>query len=127
MIKYTEAEIAKNILAIIKTNYKDPEYFYSQFKANINRKVKSLIKKDLTVEELKSYGLKFIHEVINDFYRFEIIYITNKLSKEIVQKSTTVGIDSKEIEEYYISSAKSRVQELMNAKYKYIIKSRKSR
>jgi DNA gyrase/topoisomerase IV subunit B len=62
--KYTEEEIAKNILAVIKTNYKDPEYFHSQFKANINRKVKSLIKKDLTDEELKRYALKFIHEVI---------------------------------------------------------------
>lgn len=115
---YTKNELAKVIRKIIEKYYNNTEYFYSQFKGNINRKVKSLNLEDLTVSELKEKGLRIAQGVIDDLKRITINNIEKRLSKEIVKESLTTGIDLNEKIDYFKIAAKERVKELLDAQYK---------
>jgi len=122
MENYNEDQLAGLIKQIIDEKYSDSEYFYSQLKANINRKVKSLSPQDLTENELKEKGIKVANSVIKDLWRISSEMIKKKLSKEIIEQARTSGIDLKENRDYFFSSAKERVKELLDFQYQQLKK-----
>lgn len=122
MEKYNEDQLAGLIKQIIDEKYNDSEYLYSQLKYNINRKVKSLHPQDLTENELNEKGIKVANSVIKDLHRISTDIIKRKLSREIVEQAKTSGIDLKENRDYFISSAKERVKELLDFQYKQLKK-----
>ena len=117
MKQYSKNELAQLIQAIITKHYSNPEYLYKQLKRNINGKTKALSKKDLTEDEYQEKGLKVAESVIKDFHLIRIEYIEAKLSDEVVQAGIK-GFELSEYKDYFMDSAKDRVRELINAKYK---------
>lgn len=122
MGNYNEDQLAGLIKQIIDEKYNDSEYLYSQLKSNINRKVKSLYPQDLTENELNDKGIKVANSVIKDLHRISTDIIKRKLSREIVEQAKTSGIDLKENLDYFFSSAKERVKELLDFQYKQLKK-----
>lgn len=118
--KYSERQLASLIKEIIQSKYSDPEYFYAQFKYNIDRKTKSLIQKDLIDSELNEYGVKLSKIIIKNFPKIKIELIQNKISPEIIREFEVEGGDLNEKRKYFESSAKERVRELLNFEYKMI-------
>lgn len=117
MRQYTRNELAQVVKAIIDKNYSNPEYLFEQLKRNINGKTKAIIKKDLTDEEYKEKGLKVAESVIKDFHMISVEYIESKLSDEVISAGRS-GFELAEYKDYFMDSAKERVRELINVKYK---------
>lgn len=111
----TENHLAKIIYSIIQTKFSDPEYFYSQLKANINRKLKSLSIEYLTEIELHNKGVKVASNMIAYFNIITTQKIELRISKEIVKNK---NITTEELNTYSHKLAKEIVKELLNARYK---------
>lgn len=123
MKKYSKKELASLIQGIILKRYSEPENLYSDLKSNFNRKIKILVRKDLTVTELEEKGLIAAENFSKTLNQIPIEYIESKISDEIVNLGIN-GFDVKENKDYFFRAAKDRVNEFINLKYK-VAKKRK--
>jgi hypothetical protein len=119
MKTYTKQELALIVKKVINEKYSNPEFLYENLKTNINGKIRANNKQILTPEEYKVKGLKISQSIIEDLNRITVESLENKISAEVLTKSS-VGIELSEYKDYLFQVAKESVKELINAKYKFL-------
>jgi len=117
MKQYSKTELAKIIQDIIIEKYSVPAKLYEDLKSNFNRKIKIIVKKDMTPDELKSKGMVAATNFSKTINQIPLNYIENKISEEIVNMGIK-GFDIKDYKDYFLKAAKDRVNEFINVKYK---------
>lgn len=117
MAVYTKTNLAQFIYKIINEKYSDPEYFYQQLKANLNRKIKANSRTVLTEEELKTKCLGLAKQIISEFNIIKINALEHRISDEIINRAAA-GIELPDFKDYFFNASKEIMTEFTNKRFK---------
>jgi hypothetical protein len=117
MTNYTSEQLARHAYNLIQKRYSSCQDLYTEFRSNINRKIKSLHPTVLTAEELEEKSLKVAESVFSDLHRIPIEIIETKLSDDIKRKSRFQGIELPDYADYFNDFAKEIVKQFMQSRY----------